>query len=574
MVQNNVKSFFNYVNFKLKSKDFPNEFSFNNVSTSDGQTIADLFADYFADVYTDRPCNIPDNDLSYGVLNLNCFNLSISEVYVKLNSLDTTKGPGPDGIHPMLLKNSSFILSRPLFLIFSKSLALGEFPDYWKSGFITPLYKSGNRSDVRNYRSISILSTIPKLFESIVTDYLSSLLSGLIIDQQFGFFPGRSTELNLLNYTGFLSSALESGNQVHAIYTDFSKAFDRVNHGLLVHKLGLLGVGGSMLSWINSYLHGRTQIVRFNNYRSKVINVWSGVPQGSHLGPLLFNLFINDINNCFKYSNFSLFADDLKLYKIINSTADCLQLQADLDRLSQWCVANCMDLNTKKCNTITFSKSRREFVFPYHINGEQLKLNNSVNDLGVLLVRELNFSDHIENIVLKSLKLLGFIKRASADFNNIISVKLLYTALVRPHLEYATSVWSPHYQVHKDRLEQVQHKFLRYIRYKFNLDPRTTYPELESLLNINNLTARRSTKDLKLLYNLLNFNLNCPEILESIGLCATARVTRFSNTFYVPFHRTNYGFYSPLPRICRFANDTNLDFFCPKNLFLRQLRFV
>ena len=260
--------------------------------------------------------------------------------------------------------------------------------------------------------------------------------------------------------------SLEGGSHVHAIYTDFTKAFDRVNHKILIQKLGDIGIQGELLEWLTSYLTDRTQIVRIQSFHSTEIKIPSGVPQGSHLGPLLFNIYINDIESCFVSAFFLLFADDLKFYLKVQDQHDCIRLQADLDRLTQWCDQNGMELNNNKCQLMIFSRGRSPLNHVYHIKGSSLFLAPQIKDLGVMLDSHLSFTPHLDSVVSKSLQMLGFIKRNTKDFLNIPSIKLLYCSLVRPHLEYCSSVWSPSYNVHIQAIDRVQHKFLRYIAYK------------------------------------------------------------------------------------------------------------
>ena len=323
---------------------------------------------------------------------------------------------------------------------------------------MVPVHKSGDPENVANYRPISILNAIPKVFENLVTKFLTSCLGPNIIHEQFGFKKNSSTELNLLTYLDILTGALEGGVEVHSIYTDFSKAFDRVNHGLLISKLKTLGVSGTLLLWINSYITGRTQMVHLNNFKSSKILVSSGVPQGSHLGPLLFNIFINDILSCFKHSHFLLFADDLKLFLKISTLDDCFALQEDLDRLTEWCHTSGMDLNVLKCKVIKFHRSRNFNNFAYHIEGSPLGCVDQISDLGVLFSSNLDFTSHIDNVINKSLRMLGFVKRSTGGFSSINAIKTLYSSYVRAHLEYAASVWSPNYMCHINRIERVQRK--------------------------------------------------------------------------------------------------------------------
>lgn len=192
-------------------------------------------------------------------------------------------------------------------------------------------------------------------------DQLAFDCKELIISNQHGFSQKKSTVTNLLVYEEYLLKALEDKCQVDSVYTDFSKAFDRVHHGVLIKKLRKIGFNENLIQWLQSFLIGRKQIVKVGSFNSNEIEVWSGVPQGSHCSPLLFNLFINDIDSCFQNSKFLMFADDLKFYRVVNCIKDQNLLQADLNNLIEWCEANRLYLNMNKCSFINFYKVNKKF---------------------------------------------------------------------------------------------------------------------------------------------------------------------------------------------------------------------
>lgn len=204
-----------------------------------------------------------------------------------------------------------------------------------------------------------------------------------------------------------------------------------------------------MLRWFTSYVNDRCQTVVLNGYASCASPIPSGVPQGSILGPLLFVIFINDIDKCFQYSNFLLFADDMKIYKKINSPNDLILLQLDLDNLQRYCTSNKLDLNILKCYCITFSRARNLLTYDYNINSQPLARTDHVRDLGVVIDSRLLFDKHIEIITSKAMKNLGFMFRITKDFKSIKTLKILYCSLVRSLLECVPSLEPPVCGVHR-----------------------------------------------------------------------------------------------------------------------------
>lgn len=235
---------------------------------------------------------------------------------------------------------------------------------------------------------------------------------------------------------------------------------------MLLDKLLSIGIHGDLYRWFSSYIENRTQAVVLKGYVSGWNYVPSGVPQGSILGPLLFTLFISDIKKCFEHSYILLYADDMKIHKVIKNISDARLLQNDLTRFEEYCVPNKLQLNVAKCLQITYSRQKTTINFEYKLNDEILKKVTTIKDLGVKMDCKLLFDQHIDYIVNRASKALGFVIRVSADFRSLKTIKILYCAFVRSHLEYASQVWNPQYEIYKSRIEAVQKKFLRYLDYK------------------------------------------------------------------------------------------------------------
>lgn len=204
---------------------------------------------------------------------------------------------------------------------------------------------------------------MPKTFEKLLVPKCTTVLDKVISDNQHGFRHSRSTTTNLLTYYTDLISYISKGIQVDAVYTNIRKAFDSVDSSILVKKLEIVGIVGPMHAWLESYLNGRTQQVKLGDSVLLSINVTSGVSLGGHLSPILFTLFINDVKDILKSSNFLMFADDLKLYMPIYSHEDCLNLQADLDDFCLWCSLNGLNVNAEKCSQISFSRRKKILTF-------------------------------------------------------------------------------------------------------------------------------------------------------------------------------------------------------------------
>jgi len=224
--------------------------------------------------------------------------------------LRNVKSSGPDGLPGTFLFNLKSFLSVPLWLIFRRSLDKEVFPSIWKLSSVPPIFKSGDKSSVKNYIPISILSHIAKLFEKLVLNHMLPSVNSVLIDKHYGFRPGHPAVMNLLVLNNYIFEAFENKCQVNVIFTDFAKAFDRVNHNILLRVLSKSEFGDPLFSGFNpeNSLSGRHQWVKINGCKLNVSSISSCVPQGGHISPLLFALFINGVKQIIPNRNF---ADDL-----------------------------------------------------------------------------------------------------------------------------------------------------------------------------------------------------------------------------------------------------------------------
>lgn len=530
-LKENSASFWRFVRDKKNNgHNIPECMLDNDQQVQGGQNIADKFANQFGSVYSGFRHTAVTNDNSTctdcleGVLNN--IEVTFQCLLDTLLSLNVHKGAGPDLLPNIFLRECAVSICEPLSFIFNYSLRSGIFPQKWKHSYVTPIFKSGNNTDFKNYRPVCIQSAIPKVLEKIILPVMRETLKNVINERQHGFVEGRSTVTNLYVYTNFIGQAMDRGDEVHAVYTDFSKAFDLLDHDVLLEKLKRYGIDGSLHCWLSSYLRDRTLQVRFQGFYSTKFNSISGVPQGSHLGPRLFSLLVNDIGAKFN-SSYLLFADDLKIFRSIKSSEDCIELQKDLDNLYDWCLINNLRLNVDKCACMRFTRKRNVTTYEYTIGGSDLRWLDQVKDLGVYLDSSLTFTSHFDIIISRANQMLGFVLRMSKDFNDLNCIVLLYTSFVRSLLEYSCVIWCPTYEVHIKRIEAVQKRLLKCIQYRasqrgLNLE----LSQIQDLFNLGTLENRRKIMDLTFLFKIMNNIIISPEILSTINFYVPPRDLR------------------------------------------------
>lgn len=334
---------------------------------------------------------------------------------------------------------------------------------------------------------------------------------------------------------------MDTGSQVDVIYTDYTKAFDRIDHSTLLFKLARMCIRGNLYRWFSSYIDRRTQAVVVNNYISSWVTIPSGVPQGSLLGPLLFTIFIDDISTCFQNSQYLCFADDMKIFKEIKCPDDVTKLQSDLIRLENYCALNKLDLNTSKCSVISYSRKKNDIKFDYILKNEILTRDDVIRDLGVIYDSKFIFNYHIDNICMKASKSLGFLMRSSMSFTKAKTIKIIYCMLVRSILEYASQIWNPCYDKYVLRIEQIQNKFIKFLCFTQKIKYKSSdYLILCKKFHLLPLSFRREIADITSLLSIANNTIDCPELLVNLKFNVPNRFVRFNPPIHIPLVNTNY----------------------------------
>ena len=406
-----------------------------------------------------------------------------------------------------VLKLCKKSLAKPLQLYWQKSFNEGVVPQCYKVQQITPLHKKGNKTTASNFRPISLTSHVIKIFERVVREKLVNYLeeNKIIHENQHGFRKNCSCLTQLLSHTDKILEYCSKGAEVDTIYVDYAKAFDKIDHDILLKKLKLYGIDGKYHRWITNFLVGRKQFVFVDNTPSYETAVVSGVPQGSVLGPLLFVLYVNDIVEIVNNSHIHTFADDTKISRQIVTASDKNLLQEDLDAIKRWTSLNNMKLNEDKFSLISHhTKSNvepeemdtfRELPFfsestTYEAStSEVIYPSESVRDLGVIIDKQLNWKDHIYKIKQDARRMIAWIFNVFYTRDKA-TMLLLFNALVRSRLEYCCELWDPNTVGLINEVEKIQKNFTKKIDGQKDLD----YWQRLKNLKIMSLQRRRERK--------------------------------------------------------------------------------
>jgi Reverse transcriptase (RNA-dependent DNA polymerase)/Endonuclease-reverse transcriptase len=491
-------------------------FEENGKSITDPNLIVDKFNAFFANIGVDLASKIPTAPADFSSYLKGTFVNSFIllptdalEIISVANLLQNKKSSGVDEITVEIMKKTIHCIAEPLANIVNSSFKSGKFPELLKIAKICPIYKEGSRKEFQNYRPISVLPSFSKIYERLVYNRLCDYTQKLCIlsPKQYGFRAGYSTYMSLLDFYDKVSNSIENKCYTVGIFIDLKKAFDTIDHHILLKKLFHYGIRGVALDWFESYLSSRQQYVSIGNIASTLRPNNCGVPQGSILGPLLFILYINDIVNCSQLLYFTLFADDTNLL-FSNKDFDCLIriLNVELEKLSNWFKANKLSLNAKKTNFM---------IFGHKIPSDQLNINIVLDGirlgqvcatkfLGVHIDQKLNWNLHVSHLSKKISKNLGIMWKVSYKLNSD-TLKMLYHALILPHLNYCLIVWGGTSKKNLDILLKLQKKAVRIItksRYRDHSEP--LFHKLKLLrisdlykLQIANFVFKKQTKSME-----------------------------------------------------------------------------
>ena len=496
------RQFFSYVRTKTKSRPGVGPLKDKEGKMISGdKEMTEMLNTFFVSVFTREDTrNIPVPRPERLDRVLTTARITAEKVKRKVKRLRSGSAAGPDGVGPQLLQKLIESLDRPLAAIMQKSLDSGVVPRDWRTANVTPIFKKGSRSAPGNYRPVSLTSVCCKVMEQILKDAIVEHLdrNGIMRKSQHGFLRGRSCMTNLISFMDKITEALDRGEPADVVFLDFAKAFDKVPVARLLEKVKAHGIRGNVLRWIRSWLTDRQQRVVLNGNFSEWIAVLSGVPQGSVLGPLLFIIFINDLDEEIPGGVMvSKFADDTKVARTVATEEGRAELQEALRKLELWAARWGMEFNILKCKVMHFGRNNPRH--DYTMNGRLLEKTEEERDLGVVTMASTKPAAQCAKAAQTAQAVLGQIARAFHFRDKEIFLGL-YRQYIRPHLEFSVQAWAPWCQRDKDMLENVQRRAVKMISGLRG----DSYEERLKELGLTSLEERRHRADMALMHSVMH----------------------------------------------------------------------
>lgn len=490
-IRRNPKYFYSYTRRKANVRETIGPLEEDGHIVAKPDMICELFQTQFSSVYSTPREIQPLQELEN--VTHEKINVTITQEHLieAAKQLSETSAAGPDGIPAVLVKRTISELSLPLSILWQSSLDTGEIPEELKEGRVTPIHKGGSKLDKGNYRPITLTSHIIKIMERVVCRQLTEYLEAnkLMNENQHGFRAGRSCTSQLLQHLHTILRNLEEEKDTEVIYLDFAKAFDKVDHNLLLRKLSRFGIRGRLLQWIASFLANRSQVVATMGAVSRPSPVISGVPQGTVLGPILFLIYIWDLDKDLEGVTISSFADDTRIVGAVKSDEDAANIQLQLNKIYNWASENNMSFNATKFVHLHYSSGPtnslpiHKFLAP---NQQIITSESTVRDLGVLMCTDLSSNEQVTSMVAQARKRMGWILRTFACREKQ-PMLTLFKSLILPLVEYCCQIWSPGQLGMIRRLESVQRTFT----YKIEGQRNNNYWERLKCLDMFSLERRR-----------------------------------------------------------------------------------
>ena len=515
---------------------------------TDQNKVANIFNNFYANVAENLVKKLPKPTTKFQDYlknpNKSCMTLSEiepDEVFKILKSLDVHKSADIFNISPKLIRIAAPALCLPLTHIFNMTFVQGVFPDLLKIAKIIPVHKGDSKFDASNYRPISLLPIISKILERLMYSRLCGFVisENILYKRQYGFQKNKNTEMAILDLQSKIIESFEKEEIPCAIFLDFAKAFDTVNHEILIHKLHHYGIRDTPLKWLKSYLTNRKQCVGLQNSISTLLDIKHGVPQGSVLGPLLFLISINDIVNTSKLLNFYLFADDTCLFYSHKSKKTLEQtLNDELLSLSAWLTANKLTLNVEKTNALLFrpKNASKTLDLNLKINGENIKEKEFAKYLGIIIDNKLTFSHHIDKIKNKIAKGNSLLAKLRHYVPTSV-LKNLYNAHIQPFLDYGVLVWSNSAKTHLDSISSSQDKSIRILNFQYKDSPTEPLYKDNKILPLDKLIKVASSK---FIWNIKNGYV--PATISDIMLTHNVHLNNRNPLRYtLPYRKTSHG---------------------------------
>ena len=547
--QRDPKNTWNYINQilsrKVASNEPPTHIQIDDKCVKNEKEIAEAFNNYFSKVGSNLSSTIKNHQTSplyslrgdYSNTNFFIFGTTDEEVLKTIQKLKSKSSSGIDGINSKLLKQIATSILVPLTHIFNLTFTTGIIPDKLKIAKVIPIFKSGEKELTSNYRPISLLPTISKVLERLMFDRLTDYCSKykILIDEQYGFRKSRTTEQAIIDFQDHIIQNINNKLWSLGIFLDLSKAFDTLNHDILINKLEYYGIRGLGQSWFKNYLTGRKQLVSLGNTQSPMTNITHGVPQGSILGPLLFLIYINDIKNTSNIGKFILFADDTSIiYSDENLEKLYEKTNKDIQNINTWFEINKLSVNVKKTKAMLLNT---KYLTSNAYHPTKLKINNleishtpTFKFLGVEIHENLSWDTHITNINSKISRTSGILCRLKRELPTS-TLRLIYCSLLQSRMLYAIIPWYTECQS-KSRMITIQKKAIRHVaKAKYNSHTEPLFKKL-NLLKVNDLHSLNCCK----LYLQAKNNESSHHITNQLvtNLEFHQRTTRQASNIHVP----------------------------------------